>query len=278
MDPARRQAYLDAMGIRVWVRRDSLSAGQALPEEPAGTAPDQPGLADEAPAPADASPAAMLRAAMLPGAKPTVSLEPEAPLPATPAAEPAAPVDLDTLGWDELAARVAACRACELHQARTQTVFGSGNPSADLMIIGEAPGADEDREGEPFVGRAGQLLNAMLAAIGLQREQVYIANILKCRPPGNRNPGTAEAAACRGFLDRQIALVQPKLILSLGAVSAHSLLATDLPVGKLRGSSHQLPSGVPVAVSYHPAYLLRKPHEKAKAWQDLQRMARLLAG
>jgi DNA polymerase len=278
MDPARRQAYLDAMGIRVWVRRDRPSAGQAQPDTAAGAAAEQ---VAEPPAGkrTGGSPATQLRAAMQPGAKPTVSLEPEAPAPrpaATPS--PSSTTDVSTLGWDALAERVAGCRACELHQTRTQTVFGTGNPDAELMIVGEAPGADEDRQGEPFVGRAGQLLNAMLAAIGLRREQVYIANILKCRPPGNRNPGAEEALACRAFLDRQIALVQPKLILSLGAVSAHNLLATDLPVGKLRGSSHQLPSGVPVAVSYHPAYLLRKPHEKAKSWQDLQRVAQLLAG
>jgi len=216
----------------------------------------------------------MLRAAMQPGAKPTVPLQAEVPpARATPAVRESAPQDVGTLGWGDLADRVASCRACELHQTRNHTVFGTGAQDARLMIVGEAPGADEDRLGEPFVGRAGGLLNAMLAAIGLPREQVYIANILKCRPPGNRNPAPQEALACRGYLDRQIALLQPRLILSLGAVSAHSLLDCEEPVGRLRGRLHPLPGGVPVAVSYHPAYLLRRPEEKARAWQDLQRVA-----
>lgn len=185
------------------------------------------------------------------------------------------PSDLD---WPALADMVAGCRACELHRSRTRTVFGTGAQDAELMIVGEAPGADEDRLGEPFVGRAGQLLGAMLHAVGLTRQQVYISNILKCRPPGNRNPSAEEAAACQGYLDRQIALVQPSLILSVGAISAHNLLATDLPVGKLRGRLHRHPSGVPVVVTYHPAYLLRRPEEKAKSWADLQQVARALRG
>jgi DNA polymerase len=202
----------------------------------------------------------------------------QAPAAARPEAQSRPVVDLAGLDWSQLAEQVAGCKACELHRTRTQAVFGVGDQQARLMIVGEAPGADEDRQGEPFVGPAGQLLNAMLVAIGLQREQVYITNILKCRPPGNRDPHLEEAAACRGFLDRQIELLQPGLILCLGAVSAHHLLATDLPVGKLRGRPHQLPSGAAVAVTYHPAYLLRRPEEKVKVWQDLQRVARLLQG
>lgn len=174
------------------------------------------------------------------------------------------------LNWDGLQHRVAECTLCdELVTNRTQTVFGVGNQQAQLMVIGEAPGADEDRQGEPFVGRAGQLLNAMLAAIGLPREQVYIANILKCRPPNNRDPKPEEAAACSAFLQRQIALIQPKVILVVGRIAAQNLLHTDAPLGKLRGRLHHLESGVPVVVTYHPAYLLRSPQEKRKAWIDL---------
>ena len=166
------------------------------------------------------------------------------------------------------------CRQCELHQSRTQTVFGTGDSKARLFIIGEAPGADEDACGEPFVGRAGQLLNAMLAAIGLQREEVYIANILKCRPPANRDPKPEEVASCSGYLDRQIALVAPQLILAIGRVAAQNLLAVSTPIGKLRGREYQHPgSSVPVLVTYHPAYLLRSPREKRKAWDDLKQVA-----
>lgn len=273
MDAARRQAYLDALGIQAWLSRERLPAGQTVSNTPAGPMP-----AGESSPPSGGSPADMLRAAMR-GQTPASLPEAAAPAPQAlqPAGSPVAPGgDLAQLDWDQLAERVARCRACELHQSRTQTVFGVGNPDADLMIVGEAPGADEDRQGQPFVGRAGQLLNAMLAAIGLEREQVYIANILKCRPPANRNPSVEEAAACQGYLDRQIALIQPKLILSVGAISAQNLLASDQPVGKLRGRLHRLPAGVPVAVTYHPAYLLRRPEEKAKAWQDLQQVAGLL--
>jgi DNA polymerase len=156
-------------------------------------------------------------------------------------------------------------------------VFGVGDQSASLMIIGEAPGADEDRKGEPFVGRAGQLLNAMLQAIGFAREQVYIANIIKCRPPGNRDPHAEEAAACRDYLLRQIELLSPRVILSVGRVSAHNLLGTEEAVGRLRGRVHRFePGDIPVIVTYHPAYLLRRPEEKAKSWQDLQAAWRLL--
>ena len=172
----------------------------------------------------------------------------------------------------ELAGQVAACRQCRLHETRAQTVFGCGDPRADWLIIGEAPGAEEDRRGEPFVGRAGQLLNAMLLAIGLKREEVFIANILKCRPPKNRDPKPAEAAACRAYLDRQIALIQPRLILAVGRVAAQNLLMVDTPIGKLRGRRYCYPdTELPVFVTYHPAYLLRAPREKRKVWADLKR-------
>jgi uracil-DNA glycosylase family 4 len=170
---------------------------------------------------------------------------------------------------------VAACTKCELHRTRTQTVFGTGERHADLLIIGEAPGRDEDLRGEPFVGRAGQLLNAMLLAIGFQREQVYIANILKCRPPNNRDPRIEEAAACSPYLQAQIELIRPKVILALGRIAAHNLLNTDDSLGALRGRRHNY-AGVPLIVSYHPAYLLRSPSEKRKSWQDLKTVMALL--
>jgi uracil-DNA glycosylase family 4 len=172
--------------------------------------------------------------------------------------------------WDTLAEAVRQCQRCELHKTRTQTVFGVGDRQASLMIVGEAPGADEDRQGEPFVGRAGRLLNEMLKAIGLQRQQVYIANILKCRPPNNRDPKPEEAAECSQYLFRQIELIQPKLILALGRIAAQRLLKTDSALSRLRGKVHQHPeTGMPLIVTYHPAYLLRTPSDKRKAWEDL---------
>ena len=179
--------------------------------------------------------------------------------------------DLCTLDLNALRQLVTGCTLCDLHQSRSQTVFGIGNPQADLMIIGEAPGADEDAQGEPFVGRAGQLLSAMLKAIGLQRDQVYIANILKCRPPNNRDPQPEEVAQCWPYLQRQIELIQPKLIMALGRISAHRLLQTNTSLARLRGQMHYLDNmGAPIIVTYHPAYLLRSPTEKRKAWEDLQ--------
>jgi DNA polymerase len=177
--------------------------------------------------------------------------------------------------WRRLEQAVASCTKCELHATRTRTVFGVGDKNADLLIIGEAPGRDEDLQGEPFVGRAGQLLNAMLAAIGLDREQVYITNILKCRPPDNRDPRPEEAAACNPWLQQQIELIRPSVILALGRIAAHNLLSTEQNLGALRGKQHSY-AGIPLLVSYHPAYLLRKPVEKRKSWQDLKRVKLLL--
>ncbi len=172
---------------------------------------------------------------------------------------------------DDLAREVATCQQCSLHRTRTQTVFGVGYPRADWLIIGEAPGADEDRQGEPFVGRAGKLLNEMLLAIGLSREQVYIANILKCRPPNNRDPKPEEVVACSSYLRRQIEFIQPVLILALGRVAAQNLLQVDTPIGKMRGQRYQYPgTELPVFVTYHPAYLLRSPREKRKVWEDIK--------
>jgi DNA polymerase len=188
-----------------------------------------------------------------------------------------------TMDWSALEARVADCRDCILCETRTNTVFGVGDRNAELMFIGEGPGQDEDRQGEPFVGRAGQLLNKMLQAVGLTRDQVYIANIVKCRPPRNRNPAPDEAAACRAYLERQIALIQPKLIVSLGAVSANNLLGHSDSVGRLRHRLHHYQPAhagdpIPLIVTYHPSYYLRTPAEKAKGWQDLQRILKTLRG
>ncbi len=173
--------------------------------------------------------------------------------------------------WPELRARVAACTRCALSATRTQTVFGAGDPSAEWLIVGEAPGAEEDRLGEPFVGRAGQLLNGMLRAIGLAREQVYIANVLKCRPPGNRDPKPAETVECMPYLRRQIELMQPRIVLVVGRVAAHTLLQCTEPLARLRQQVHSFgPARVPLVVTYHPAYLLRTPADKRKAWEDLK--------
>jgi uracil-DNA glycosylase family 4 len=189
-------------------------------------------------------------------------------LPATQLREAAVVNTVATLDWETLQRTVAACTQCALHKTRKQTVFGVGNPQARWLFIGEAPGADEDAQGEPFVGRAGQLLNAMLFAMGLKREEVYIANILKCRPPGNRDPQPNEVECCEPYLLRQIALIQPRLIVALGRHAAHSLLKTETPLARLRGQRLSY-HGTPLIVTYHPAYLLRSPGEKRKVWDDL---------
>jgi uracil-DNA glycosylase len=233
---ARQAAYLEALGVDVYVRRG-------------------PGMA---PAPVDAS--SRPRAGDVPGTA-------RDDTPASAAQEAGSVAALD---WDELGATVAACERCELHVTRTQTVFGVGSRTARWMFIGEAPGADEDRQGEPFVGRAGQLLTSMIKALGLARQDVYIANVLKCRPPGNRDPRPEEARSCRGYLERQIELVDPAVIVAVGRIAAQSLLETDAALARLRGKVHGL--GVrrrPLVVIYHPAYLLRSPGEKRKAWLDL---------
>jgi len=182
-----------------------------------------------------------------------------------------------TMTWEELEAAVVGCTACSLCRSRTQTVFGVGSRSAPWMLVGEAPGADEDARGEPFVGQAGKLLDNMLAAVGRSRavdapHPVFIANVLKCRPPGNRNPQPEEVAACEPFLLRQIELLRPRLLLVMGRFAAQSVLQTDAPVGALRGRIHRLQIGgiaIPAVVTYHPAYLLRNLADKAKVWADL---------
>lgn len=237
----RQIAMLGAMGIRLWpARPDPVLLGAALPSSEGG------------PGEALASPAA---GRVVP-----------------PVAQPASPAA--TLDWPALREAVAACTACALCEGRRQTVFGVGHPRAHWMIVGEAPGEQEDRQGEPFVGKSGQLLDNMLRALALTRaeagpaQQVYIANTVKCRPPGNRNPEAAELAKCEPFLIRQVELVQPKIIVAMGRFAVHSLLRSTEPIGRLRGRVHAY-RGVPLVVTYHPAYLLRNPEDKAKAWDDL---------
>lgn len=198
--------------------------------------------------------------------------DPEAPSPVDRRAERIA-----TLDWDELRAEVAACTACPLHASRRNPVFGVGDQQARWMFIGEAPGADEDRLGEPFVGKAGKLLDHMLQALGLDRSQVYIANILKSRPPNNRDPQPEEAQACWPYLLRQIQLVRPGIIVAVGRIATNRLLDSDLAMGQLRGRVHRFgPAGIPLVATYHPAYLLRSPREKRKSWEDLQLARRTL--
>lgn len=182
------------------------------------------------------------------------------------------------MSWEELRQAVATCTACELYKTRKQAVLGVGDIHADWLFVGEGPGAEEDERGEPFVGQAGKLLDAMLAAIGLKRgENVYIANAVKCRPPNNRTPEAAETAACWPFLARQIELIRPKLIVALGKPAAQTLLQQEVTIAKARGIVHDF-AGIPLIVTYHPAYLLRNLPDKAKAWEDLCFMRRTMAG
>lgn len=188
---------------------------------------------------------------------------------AVPAPVPVAVPVPDSAELSALAAAVESCTRCRLAQGRQKTVFGSGNPDADLMLIGEAPGAEEDRQGLPFVGAAGELLTKIIQAIELRREDVYIANILKCRPPGNRDPQADEVAACRGYLERQIDLVQPRIIVVLGRIAAQTLLGNESPIGQMRGQWYRI-RGIPAMVTYHPAALLRNPGLKRPTWEDMQ--------
>lgn len=190
---------------------------------------------------------------------------------ARPASMAGTPADGVAQKWSQLRTQVAGCQRCSLCSTRTQTVFGVGNLQAQWLVVGEAPGVDEDRQGEPFVGRAGLLLNSMLQAIGLAREQVYIANMLKCRPPGNRDPAASEIAECLPYLEAQIELLAPKIMLAVGRIAAQNLLRTQEPLGKLRQQIHVFGrSKIPLVVTYHPAYLLRTPTDKRKAWEDLK--------
>jgi DNA polymerase len=241
-----REQMLVEMGITpLWVVREPDAAAAAAEPLP------------NAPAPA-AEPAAV------------------APLPVASAARAGAPAAAEGLDWPELERAVASCTACPLCQQRKQAVLGVGDRHPDWLFIGEGPGAEEDVQGEPFVGQAGKLLDNMLAALDISRgDTVYIGNAVKCRPPGNRTPETAELAACRPYLERQIALLKPKIIVLLGKVAVHSLLHDDKSLASLRGKRFEY-AGIPVVVTYHPAYLLRNLPDKSKAWEDLLFARRLL--
>ncbi len=179
--------------------------------------------------------------------------------------------------WSIIESQVSTCRACQLHKGRNNPVFGDGDMNSDWFFIGEAPGKDEDLQGKPFVGRAGRLLTEVIFSMGLSREEVFIANILKCRPPDNRDPKPGEVAKCFPYLEKQIELVKPKVIVAVGRIAAHSLLGTDLPMGQLRGKIHDFGNNnIPTLVIYHPAYLLRSPSKKRKVWEDLQLVENIL--
>lgn len=248
----RQRAMLSEMGVRVF---DALPS--AVPAAPV-----------PAPAPVAVQPAPQAQPAAARLAAPATRPAPvAAPVTRIPTGD--RPSGIDGMDWEELEAAVAGCQACGLCERRRNTVFGVGDTQADWMIVGEAPGEQEDLQGEPFVGAAGKLLDNMLRALGLDRHsKVYIANVLKCRPPGNRNPEPAEVAQCEPFLRRQVALIQPRIILAMGRFAVQSLLGTTEPIGKLRGRVYDY-QGVPVVVTYHPAYLLRNLPDKAKAWADL---------
>jgi uracil-DNA glycosylase len=238
VDASHRNRYLEAIGVDVWVRRPGGPLGALeIPERAQALSPQ--------PAPA----------------VPTLEVA-ESPAPVSGLAEP----------WQALRTEILGCTRCGLHKTRTQGVVGVGPQRTDWMVIGEAPGAEEDRRGEPFVGRAGHLLDAMLRAIGLDRRtNVYIANVLKSRPPNNRDPKPEEVAACLPYLMRQIALLQPRLMLAVGRVAAQNLLSTDMSLSRLRGKVHHFGElNTPLIVTYHPAYLLRTPADKRKAWEDLK--------
>ncbi len=228
VNEAIRRQYLQLMGISCWHKRSSAPA--RVPTEVVAEAAETPAIAA--------------------------------------ADQPVEVFDAGNMDWPTLTESILSCRRCELHAKRKQAVVGVGDHNADWLFVGEAPGAEEDRRGEPFVGPAGKLLNAMLFALGLKREDVYIANVLKCRPPQNRDPQASEVAQCEPYLLRQIELIQPRVIVALGRHAVHSLLKTDKALNKMRGDKH-LYHDIPTVVTYHPAYLLRNPADKAKAWQDL---------
>lgn len=264
----RREQVLGLLGVERWVSRDTQPASSPAAERPGEVLRS---AASEAPAAAKAS------------APEIIATAPRS-------------VAVASADWPTLRAEVAGCTRCKLCKTRTHTVFGIGDPQADLMVVGEGPGADEDASGEPFVGRAGKLLDEMLKAIGRNRgvaaetavvnaatlsaaatKPVFIANVVKCRPPGNRDPEKDEVEACRGYLDAQIAHVRPKLIVALGRIAAQRLLGSDEPLSRLRGPLHAYgPLATPVFVTYHPAYLLRAPKEKAKSWEDLKKISQHL--
>ena len=296
MDERQRAAW-QALGLGpIWVPRAAVQAGptdraQALPgqagqADPGGRPaepraadpqPDGPHRADPQPAdpqPADPQPAELQPVELQPVGLPLEEPQPDGFRPVEPQPDGLPPVEPQPLvRLEALRGEVAGCPKCRLARSRTQTVFGEGDPCASWMFVGEAPGAEEDARGEPFVGQSGRLLDAMLASIGLERTRdVYIANVVKCRPPGNRNPQPDEVASCEPYLHGQIALVRPVLLVLMGRFAAQALLRTTESVGALRGRVHRYDAGdfaVPAVVTYHPAYLLRTPADKAKAWRDL---------
>ena len=267
-------AYLNAMGIQAWLPREAVQAVVETQERLAVEAAGVAGIKGTAVETLESTQSVNSVDARV--EQPVVRASAQSVERAGEVSAQNLPVfwkDVQHDDWRALQSRVKHCTACELHGSRTQTVFGVGDQQADWLIVGEAPGADEDRQGEPFVGRAGQLLNNMLLAIGLRREQVYIANILKCRPPNNRDPRPEEVMQCEYYLRRQVELLQPKIILAVGRIAAQNLLKTDTPIGRLRGKLHYFGDDdrkTPLVITYHPAYLLRSPKEKRKAWQDLQ--------
>lgn len=262
MDESTRRAYLEAMGVTVWVARgsrgsvpDADAVGETASCEAPGLDPSSPGAAAE---------------------PPSVSADNLATV--TTVDRAAATTNVASMDGEILRQTILGCTACDLCGTRTQAVPGVGSLGADLLLIGEAPGLEEDRRGEPFVGRSGQLLDRMLAAIGLDRQTVYITNVVKCRPPENRDPKAEEVQACAAYLRRQIELIDPKVILSVGRISAQSLLESDQTIGRLRGRWHRFgENGTPLRVTYHPAYLLRSPGQKRKSWDDLKAVRALLA-
>jgi uracil-DNA glycosylase len=273
VDSQRRNQYLDAMGVDVWVRRPGgplagVGLWDARPLAPAEAAVGEqvgPVMSEVAAVPGE--PVEVAESHALTVREPMRA--PSAPIAPAPFEPPSGDF---AARWDALRTEVLTCTKCVLHQSRTQGVLGVGPRRSDWMVIGEAPGAEEDRRGEPFVGRAGHLLDAMLHAIGLNRgTNVYIANVLKSRPPGNRDPKPDEVAACLPYLMRQIELLQPRLMLAVGRIAAQNLLSTDLSLGRLRGKVHHFGElNTPLIVTYHPAYLLRTPADKSKAWEDLK--------
>jgi DNA polymerase len=242
--------YLKVMGITEWVRRDVISHSEQIIEK-----------AEQIQEVIQVKP-------VTPEIKNIQNNQPITmqPMPETDNSREKFILSLD---WQNLEQRIKSCTDCSLHQERTNTVFGIGSKQAKWLILGEAPGQEEDKQGEPFVGRAGQLLNSMLFAVGLQRSDIFIANTVKCRPPNNRDPHPTEILSCAPFLTRQIELLKPRLILILGRVAVRRLLQKEDALGKLRGKVHEY-QNIPVVITYHPAYLLRSPSEKAKAWEDLQ--------
>ncbi len=286
----RQRQYLHAMGIQPWEPRyppastERAAATDVTPEAPAPQAAAEDKPSSEPSPPVAAVPAPDPAARESPPADTDIPQEYADWAMMVPEdsgneldfeLEPPRPEDrsarIGRMDWGALEAEVKDCNACELHRTRTQAVFGVGQRQAAWMIIGEAPGADEDRLGEPFVGRAGKLLDAMLLALGLRREQIYITNVLKSRPPKNRDPKPEEMQACWPYLQRQIELVGPKILLSVGRIATQTLLRSDLNIGRLRGRVHRFgAAAIPLVATYHPAYLLRSPLQKRKAWEDLQ--------